>query len=339
MLGAVAGTPGTPPTYWTVGAGSGISKTILGVGSENGISYIDVEFAGTTTALVNLTVGFSNAGIAGTQNQTWTLSGYVKLVSGSFGSYTQSPRWVVNEADSGSHFLTQGLAPFSSLPSGGALASQRYLQTYTIANSSTVAISPFFQIQYNSGQTIDFALRFGLPQFELGSFPTSVIPTSGTAVTRQADNFTIPTGGWYRAGQGTLSTVSQVPYIVSSYPVTASLSNSAGNSLTLFASDKYSGVKFDITASGNSVFGDISYNHGQYHGINAIEKSAFAFQPGDQRAATLNILLNSGTVSSIPTFNTLYLGNWSGFGLNGWLRRVWYMPTREPDAALLDYTR
>ena len=48
MQGAVAGTPGTNPTNWDiVVSGTGITQQIVGTGTEDGITYIDVRFSGT----------------------------------------------------------------------------------------------------------------------------------------------------------------------------------------------------------------------------------------------------------------------------------------------------
>ena len=49
MQGAVAGTPGTLPTNWGVSVAGGLTRTVVGTGTENGIEYIDVRVQGTTT--------------------------------------------------------------------------------------------------------------------------------------------------------------------------------------------------------------------------------------------------------------------------------------------------
>ena len=52
MVGAVVGTPGTLPTNWTDFGGTlnGITRTVVGFGTVNGIAYIDLNYAGTATS-------------------------------------------------------------------------------------------------------------------------------------------------------------------------------------------------------------------------------------------------------------------------------------------------
>lgn len=50
-LGAAAGTPGAMPINWSVaGLLNGITRSIVGTGTENGIPYVDIRFAGTATS-------------------------------------------------------------------------------------------------------------------------------------------------------------------------------------------------------------------------------------------------------------------------------------------------
>ena len=54
------------------------------------------------------------------------------------------------------------------------------------------------------GATCDITTRYAAPQFEIGAFATSFIPTTTTAVTRANENMTIPTGSWYASAGGTM---------------------------------------------------------------------------------------------------------------------------------------
>jgi hypothetical protein len=206
MVGAVAGAPGTLPTNWTGSSSpsNGISREIIGTGTENGINYIDIRFSGTTTASLFFTVRFTPPNqIAATNGQTWTSTLYVRLIGGSFANISGVNHVIsYNNADGaaitfGSGFIT---------PTNATLNTQRFTRTATASNASTAFIQSYIQIQSNSGVSIDFTLRIGLPQLEQGAFATSVIPTQASTRTRAADNASI-TGknfsDWYRQDEGT----------------------------------------------------------------------------------------------------------------------------------------
>ena len=85
MVGAVAGTPGTAPTNWSIIEGEGgIVLEIVGTGSEDGIFYLDVRFSGTPTATTFASILFTSATqTAAANGQIWSASNYVKLAAGS----------------------------------------------------------------------------------------------------------------------------------------------------------------------------------------------------------------------------------------------------------------
>ena len=206
--GASAGTPGTPPTNWTVGAGSGIASSIVGTGTESGIPYLDVRFQGTATATANLTVVFEGpTTIAAVSGQAWTASGFVRLIAGAFGGTQQAPQWIIQEYNSGGSNLAQQVLVLSPAPTGAALATQRRPFTATLGNALTAFTSFLFFVQYGIGASCDFTLRIGLPQMELGGFATSpILPpaASPAASTRAADDLTLPLAGlpFWQGGPG-----------------------------------------------------------------------------------------------------------------------------------------
>ena len=85
MVGAVAGSPGTLPTNWSTLL-SGLTQTAVGIGTESGLPYIDLRFAGVatnTTCEVRLE---SITQIAALTGQAWNLNTYAKVISGTFNS-------------------------------------------------------------------------------------------------------------------------------------------------------------------------------------------------------------------------------------------------------------
>lgn len=187
MLGAVAGTPGTVPTNWT-GTGSpanGLVRQIVGAGTENGITYIDIKYSGTTTAAsfhgINAELIGSVSAVSG---QSWTHTAYLSISGGSTAN--------VSAFDIGmnEYSITPTFLAGSSVTipvSSGALSGKRYSHTRTLTNASTASLQPYIVFTYPSGVAIDFTLRIGMPQLEFGNTATSVIPTSIVAARRPSN--------------------------------------------------------------------------------------------------------------------------------------------------------
>jgi hypothetical protein len=186
MMGAVAGTPGTLPTNWTASpAANGISSSVIGTGTQNGIASVDLRIFGTPTATNSYAIFFdTNTGIPASNGQTWTESIYAAVVSGSHTNVvTVQTGWYLCNS---SHAYLQSRQLANIEPSLNATLTG-YSNAGLIANTSTADISPYIFVQYASGNPIDITLRIGMPQLELGSSATSVIATSTAAVTRAAD--------------------------------------------------------------------------------------------------------------------------------------------------------
>jgi hypothetical protein len=209
MVGAVAGTPGTSPTNWSLGFLSGLTQTIVGTGTESGIAYIDIRIFGTTSSALFWGVAPEGATVvAANPNSIWTSTFYVRLVGGSLTNVTGVKNVLTNFNSSGAALNQFAVALLT--PTSAALATQRYSNSTTsatFADATTAFVRNFLQIEANSGVAIDITLRIGLPQLELGAFATSVIPTSTAAATRSADVASI-TGtnfsSWYRQDEGTV---------------------------------------------------------------------------------------------------------------------------------------
>ena len=106
MVGTVPGSPGTKPTFWSVFYGvPGISDSIIGTGTENGISYFDLQISGTATGSGQFQVYPESTNIiAASSGQTWTARFYLKLQSGSTSGIT-SQGLFINEWSSGGAYL------------------------------------------------------------------------------------------------------------------------------------------------------------------------------------------------------------------------------------------
>jgi hypothetical protein len=328
MQGAVAGTPGTLPTDWSFVStqGNGLTTTIVGTGTENGISYIDYRFNGTTVNTNTIVIGIDfGSALTG---QTWTASNYWRLVGGSTTGMTS---WSVGliENTSGGVFVA-GAFYAQTAPTTAALNTQRQIATRTLSGGATVA-----QCQMNlsfapqNATAIDFTIRIGLPQLELGAFATSVIPTTTTALTRAADVASVNTlSPWYNASQGTL--YAEFTGVASGTRTIAAVNDGTSNEsirLRTVGTDP----KFTVTdggvdqadINGGTVATGVTYRFG---GAYALNNFAASINGGTVQTD------NSGT---LPTVTQLMLGNSASSNyLNGYLRKFAYYPVRLPDAQL-----
>ena len=348
MVGAVAGTPGTMPTNWsTFTTRTGLTREIVGTGTENGITYIDIRISGTPNTSGNISVLFeTNTAVSAANAQNWAQSVYLKLQSGSF-SGISSVMQNQDERSTTSYIRTNSSAPITI--TSQALSSQRFVFSSTLSGGATVAyLVPYLTLGLD-GAAIDITLRIGLPQLELGAFATSVIPTTTTALTRNADVATM-TGtnfsSWYNASEGTLFgegaflaiSNSQSPYLVSiGDPSLAFASRNISASINRQAST--ANVSFRITSAGTN---QLSVDVGSVAAATAF-KSAIAYGT-DNGAASLNgSVPTTDTSVTVPAVTTLILGDagWSapsGTKLNGWIGRIAYYPTRLPNATLVALT-
>jgi hypothetical protein len=181
MVGAVAGSPGTLPTNWAALDTAGLTRTVVGLGTENGLQYIDLRFNGTATATF-VRYGFdSSTQISASVGQSWTGSAFVKVLSTS-----PAPTGYVLRQREALAIGTLTADGETSFTPDGTL--KRYTFNRTTTGATTERIS--FQIQFNVtlAATYDFTIRIAAPQMELGAYATTFIPTTTAAVTRLKDD-------------------------------------------------------------------------------------------------------------------------------------------------------
>ena len=334
MVGAVAGTPGTSPTNWAVNlSGSGITQQIIGTGTEDGITYIDVKFSGTGsgTAVPQINTETSTQIVAAT-GQTWAASYYLRIVGGSTTGCIGTFQQIWQERDAAGVSLTTVGVTIAD-PTTAALRTQRSILTRTLTDAGTARLTNRIQWTFTNGVAVDITLRIGLPQLELGAFATSVIPTSTIALTRAADIASVNTlSPWYNASEGTLyAEFSHFSSSASLFPrVTALDDTTASNSIRLGVSG-VTAYSFAVAVGGVSQASLVASTVSN----NTTVRSAGAYKVNEFQMAANGLLGILDTSGTLPTVSQLALGssaaaNW----LNGYLRRITYYPRKLSDAEL-----
>jgi hypothetical protein len=197
--GAIAGTPGTNPTYWWGNVPTGLTRTIVGSGVENGIPYVDIRWNGTQTAAGAQAnqVGFENGAfvIPGRVGQQAVFSFYQKLVGGSVANVDG---WyqVVQEYDAAGTALSNTNYRNPPAPPSTSLDLNRTSYVVTPTNATCAWVMPQFYFQTSQNDVIDITIRFGGPQYELNatlsplalSWPGSLLPAraSGSGINTNA---------------------------------------------------------------------------------------------------------------------------------------------------------
>jgi hypothetical protein len=337
MVGAVAGTPGTLPTNWSVGGTTtGLTREIVGTGTENGITYIDIRFSGTAGAALNPNIIFeaSNA-IVALNGQTWTSSFYLSLVGGSLTNVTNIIP-VVSMFNS-TPALVGTLAGTVITPTNAALRTQRNSFATTLNQAATAFVYSQIQFSVANGAAIDITLRIGLPQLELGAFATSVIPTTTTALTRAADVASVNTlSPWFNSASGTLYVQGiLVGGTAATFPYQSALvgSNANNDSIGVNWGANAGTMRWGVRVGAAS---QADLNAGSGKSAGSSYKAAGRYAANDFQLAVDGTLGTADTSGSLPTITALSLGGPVSFqpGASVWLQRVTYYPRRLSNAEL-----
>ncbi len=203
MTGAVAGSPGTAPTNWSVSniTGAGLSYEIVSTGTSNGIPYIDIRVFGTASSAFPVIYFESATQIAALTGQSWTVSGFIQHISGSMTNINSINFRIVERTSAAGIVITNESA--MTVPTSGILSSSRLIKSFTFSGGATTAYAhPGIRLNVNVATSVDITLRIGGVQLEQGLFATSYITTTNAAVARQNEFMNIPTGSWYNQSAG-----------------------------------------------------------------------------------------------------------------------------------------
>lgn len=205
----VIGSGGALPTNWQAINLNGIGVEVIGTGTEKGVEYVDIKFSGTATATTSFTIRFENPGqITAAQNEVWSGSVYLKYTDQTANPDSANIR--IQQFDSSDVSLKQDL---QSITLTDTLT--RFKQEdITLDNASTASVSSLAGFSITNTQAYDFTIRFGLPQLEEGAHASSVIKTSGTSATRNADDISNTSASTYIGTAGTIYAEVQIDNIL-----------------------------------------------------------------------------------------------------------------------------
>ena len=333
--GAVVGTPGTAPNNWGLAyASDNITSAIVGTGTENGLTYVDVKYSGTPNSSGSLYPGVEASNqVAAASGQVWTFSGYIKLAAGSLSGVTA--RVLLSERASGGGSLDGTVATIT--PTSASLASQRVSVTRTFNNAGTNFAAGFFEVQYTNGVQIGgsadgITLRVAAPQLEQGAFATSYIPTTTAAATRAADSAVVtPISSFYNQSEGTLFAEYRTG---AGTPVAGAMVIDDGtndNRVALFLGAS----QIAIAATYTTVGGIAAV-------ANTIFKSVLGYRANDHAASVNGAAVATNTAVGVPSgLTTLGIGAEAGGTYAqpcGHIRRIAYFPKRLSNTLLQSLT-
>jgi len=216
------------------------------------------------------------------------------------------------------------------------------IQGTVVASSTAVGQPRIYPNQSNSWLGVPSeALYVWGAQLEVGSFPTSYIPTEGSTVTRAADVASISGSNfssWYNQSEGTtyyeaVQPLQFIPFqaiatftastIVDEWRIWRSNTNTAASTATVSSSISLSAtINYFAAPNGGYAF-------------------AGAMKTDDAICAANGILSNADTSGQFPSFQSLRLGARSNntFYWNGHISRLTYWPQRLPDSTLQTITQ
>jgi hypothetical protein len=188
LAGATIGSPGAPPTNWSINAGAApgtIVTSISGTGTQSGLAYMDVRFQGVAGgAATNTSIEpETNVQVVAANADAWTASIFIALVGGSLPAGACNLN--IHERTSAGAQIGVGAINIRSLITG---VLQRFSQTRTLGGGAAVArISMSIRADVAASEAVDFTLRIAQPDLQLGAYLLSPILTTGVAATRGID--------------------------------------------------------------------------------------------------------------------------------------------------------
>jgi len=185
-VGAVAGvvgSGGSAPTNWSFGPANGLTREVVGSGTEAGISYVEVRFYGTPTAAYASLSFESVSQIAVAEGESWTGSFSYRLSAGSLSNIVAVQQRLEQNQSNGT-FISNAYNSVGTVDATWRRTS--FTRTITDTTPDTARLRPALYLSLTIGQPIDITLRVGAVQFEKLSAASIYMPTTDTARSRSS---------------------------------------------------------------------------------------------------------------------------------------------------------
>lgn len=337
MVGAVAGVIGAGgalPTNWVSGTAlTGLTLEVIGTGNEFNVDYIALRLSGTPSGAGPYAITFDT--VAAADGETWTGSLFARLVGGSLsGVSTVHNEVTLRDAGAVVKDSTQEVI----VPASAVLPTQRAAGATVTGTDATIATANAAIRFTLSGAAIDFTIRIGLPQLELGANRSSVIKTSGAAATRNAD---VPVGSpstFINATEGTLLVEFEKSGFSGNTEMAAALSDGTAdaNIIAIYVqSGATPNVRFRVTSGAVAQVdiqdGDPAAEDDVVRAVGAYKENDFALSRDGGGVPTTD---TSGSVAAGVNKLTIGCRGDGGAQLNGWIRLLDYYPYRCIDGFL-----
>lgn len=225
----VLGATGSLPTGWFANLFAAVE--VLGIGTENGLPFIEVHLVCDNTGGAGNLYPYIQANqiIGDLNGNTYTFSSYLKRVAGSFSAALNVTQ------------VSVGGAEGTSYPAGYRADNvdeiERFITTFTITKTNTITLRPRFFLQVvTPGELLDVTIRLYAPQLELGSYPNDPVITDED-VTGVSDAITVfDDVSEFDLSEFTIYAEFKLnDYGEDSYPSFISLIGDADNVFTLFS--------------------------------------------------------------------------------------------------------
>ena len=338
--GAAAGSPGTPPTFWSYSSlvtqlnNSGLSFQNLGPVAAQGMTGMRFRISGTATATASGAIVLDTVPLS--QNQVVTSSIFTRVVAGSAASL--SIFYLRTRA------LTSGFAETAKSEvffNRTSAALTRYSAVMTVpadSGSVTAQATVLYQVNWTSGTAVDFTADLFCPQLEIGAVTTSpILPPAGAPATAQRavdQPVWLPPGGF--GSQGTVVVRAMLPQAAP-----------FGASQGLWQIDDGTDgnrIQLRNTSAGSAITGVVDVGGATQATLAAGNmaagvpfRAAFSWAPGDQALCLGSGALQLASAGLPGGLARMLLGHGSSQfnrAANGEVELIDYRPTRVPNSLL-----